>query len=98
MLARTQQGGEYVLSRLDAEQLAGRWGRAEQERLEKSGQFADGACLRSNVVLRDEVWRGGASNLRDAAGSVARGYGSMPLSKMASELAKFPALRLPARL
>ena len=40
-LARTQANGAEVLSPQDAQQLASRWFRAEQERLERTGRFTD---------------------------------------------------------
>jgi integrase len=40
-LARTQASGAEVLSAQDAQQLASRWFRAEQERLERTGRFTD---------------------------------------------------------
>ena len=52
-LARAQSSGEYVLSRMDAEQLAARWFRAEQERLEGSGRFTD--ALAKGAVLSHET-------------------------------------------
>jgi integrase len=52
-LARAQKGGDYVLSRQDAEQLAARWFRDEQEKLERSGNFYE--VLVSGPVLVAET-------------------------------------------
>jgi hypothetical protein len=40
-LARAQNNGKEVLSQQDAQQIAARWFRSEQERLERSGGFTD---------------------------------------------------------
>lgn len=59
-LARAQLGGAEVLTAGDAQQLAARWFRKEQERLEKARAFTDmlaeeGAVSVESAYGRDEV-------------------------------------------
>lgn len=51
-LARTQANGAEVLSPQDAQQLASRWFRAEQARLERTGRFTD-ALAEAGRTMRE---------------------------------------------
>ena len=56
-LAREQATGAATYSRIDAQQLAGRWFRAEQERMDRTGEFTSALASDSSVAVEQGDFR-----------------------------------------